>query len=560
MNNSLKNIIFTTLFFGVLITLLGVFHFRIDLTEDRRHSLHRSSKELMQKLEEPLYVDFYLNGKLNPGFTRLKSGSVELLEELSAKSRYKIHINYINPDNAGSSAARVEQQKLLEERGLTPTLVYEKDKEGNVIQRTLFPWIEIRYKEKSSALNLLKNLPALTGEENLNISIENLEYEITDAIHRLSNTKVEKIAFLEGQGELSEAETFDISRTLSRYFQIDRGVIGHDARILGNYRVVIVAQPTEPFSEEVKFTLDQYLMHGGSILWLMDPVQISEEMLSSRGETPAVALDLNLDDLFFRYGVRMPAALIQDVQSLMLPLNVAGAEEQAEFMSFPFVYSPLLLTSENHPVTKNITPVLSRFASPVELTGASENLNPSILLASSSRSGILQTPAVVSLSELPDLNDSELFGLSYIPTAVLLEGQFSSVFTHRMVPPGIENYRERRDQSVPARQIFIADGDIIRNELSRNGDSIEAMPLGLDRYSGMVYGNSEFIVNSVLYLGGKHERIELRSRTLPLRLLRKDISKQERIKLQIINIALPAVLLLIAGMIYQWLRKRKYSR
>ena len=239
----------------------------------------------------------------------------------------------------------------------------------------------------------MKNIPGLSGEENLYISIENLEFEMTDALRRLVNTNVEKIAFLEGHGELNEQETVDISLSLSRYYQIDRGTIGVDPTVLNDYKAIIIAKPTQPFSEKDKFVIDQYIMRGGRVLWLVDGVRISGESLSNGGFTPAVELDLNLSDILFRYGVRISPVLVEDVQSALIPVNVAAKGNKPEFQPTPWVYAPLLLTSGEHAITRNLAPVKANFASAIEMVGDDKKLVRNFILASSDNTHILQTPA-----------------------------------------------------------------------------------------------------------------------------------------------------------------------
>ena len=545
---------------AALTVVSSLFFYRIDLTTDKRYSISPQTKTLMHSVQEPVTVVVYLTGDLNPGFLRLKRATVELLDELNIYSKKQFAISYNNPSEAATSGERDQKYLELEQRGMTATSVYEKDKEGKNIQKIIYPWLEISYRGKTIPVNLLKNIPGLSGEENLNISIENLEFELTDALRRLINTKVEKIAFLEGHGELSEEETLDISQSLSRYYQIDRGTIGTDPAVLNDYKAVIIAKPTLPFSEKDKFVIDQYIMRGGRVLWLVDGVRVSPESLSTGGFTPAVELDLNLSDILFRYGVRISPVLVEDVQSVLIPVNVAAKGEKPQFQPTPWVYAPLLLTSGDHPVTRNLAPVKANFASAIEMVGDDKKLERNFLLASSDNTHILQTPAEISLAAMPDLTDKNYFNRSYVPVGVVLEGEFQSDFTNRMPPKEIVNPSAIQTKSVPGRQIMIADGDIIRNETVGTGDNKKVIPLGFDRYMNQQFGNKDLITNAVLYLTDKNGWMELRSRTVALRLLNKKITATEKTKWQIINVVIPPVVLLLAGLLYQWIRRRRYAR
>ncbi len=556
---SKTNISILAVIFGLII-LSSFFFFRIDLTSDKRYSISKQTKAMMKTVDEPLDITVYLTGDLNSGFLHLKKSTVEMLNELNVYSKKNINIRYENPSEATSNEKREENYLKMEMRGMTATSVYEKDKEGKSIQKIIYPWIEITYKNKTVPVSLLKNLRGLSGEENLNISIENLEFELTDAIRQLTASQISKIAFLEGHGEFTETETFDISKSLSKYFQIDRGVIGFDASILKDYKAVIIAKPMLAFAEKDKFVIDQYIMNGGRVLWLVDGVQVSQEGFATIGQSPAIGLDLNLNDILFRYGVRINSTVLQDVQSSLVPMNVAPKGEKAHFELMPWVFSPLLLTSNEHVITRNIAPVKAPFASSVEMVGELKDVKRNFLIATSNNTHALQTPTEISLAEMPDLKNTQYFNLSYVPVGVVLEGKFPSVFANRMAPQEILNSTAIKNISEPTRQIIIACGDVIKNDVERQGDSIRTLPLGFDRFMNQQFGNREFITNAVLYLADKDGWMNLRNRTVELRLLNKKVASDDRVKWQIINVVIPILLLLMIGFLYQFLRKRKYAK
>jgi len=549
------------LYFSCLIVLALIsffFFFRIDLTSDKRYSISEQTKTLMRNTDAPLKVVVYLDGDLNPGFQRLKKSTAELLDELSVYSSQNIEIEYENPSLADTPAQREKKYAELQMRGLLPTAVYERDKEGKSIQKVIFPWIEITYNGKKVQVCLLKNILGNSGEENLNISIENLEFEITDGIRRLVNRDVSKIAFLEGHGELAESETYDISKTLSKYFQIDRGIIANNATILDNYKVIIIAKPTKPFSESDKFIIDQYIMHGGRVLWLLDGVRVSKENLSIAGLSPAIELDLNLNDQLFRYGVRINPVLLQDVQCTSIPVNIAPANATPQFEPSPWYFAPLLLTSPEHPVTRNITQVRSEFCSGIDIVGDNKQVKSQLLLATSDNTHILAAPTTIDLSQKIKPNDKTYFNVEYVPVAVAMEGNFESDFANRMIPKGLTNTVPIRKLSLNTRQIVVADGGIIRNETILKDST--SVPLGFDRYMNQQFGNKDFILNAVLYLADNDGWMQLRSRTLKLRLLNKKITNDDKLTWQLVNVLLPLGFLLFFGIGYQIIRKRKYTR
>lgn len=543
----------------VALVIISYFYFfRIDLTSDKRYSIADQTKNLMAKMDAPLEVTVYLDGDLNPGFQRLKKSTAELLDELSVYSDKRITVKYENPSLADSPDQREKKYLELQTRGLNPTAVYERDKEGKSIQKIIFPWIEINYKGKKVPVCLLKNILGNSGEDNLNISIENLEFEITDGIRRLVNTEVSKIAFIEGHGELSEAETYDISKSLSRYFQIDRGVLASNAAVLNDYKAIIIAKPTKPFSESDKFIIDQYIMNGGRVLWLIDGVRIAKENLSTIGLSPAMELDLNLNDQLFRYGIRINPVLLQDVQCASVPVNIAPANATPQFEPTPLYFTPLLLASPEHPVSRNITEVRSEFCSGIDVVGQNKQVSYNLLLASSENTHIIGTPTTIDMSQKLKANDKTYFNVSYVPVAVAMEGNFDSDFANRMVPKGLTNTLPILKQSMKTRQIVVADGDIIRNEVSIKDST--SIPLGFDRYTNQQFGNKDFIQNAVLYLADNDGWIQLRNRTLKLRLLNKQISSDEKTVWQLVNVLSPIILLALLGIGYQIVRKRKYTK
>ncbi len=553
------NIVFFCFVVGII--LLSVFvRLRVDLTSDKRFSLSEQSKILLHKTEQPVEVTIYLDGELNPGFLRLKNATEDILNEMSAYSNSKIEVVFVNPSKAKNTQEREKKYAELASLGLQPTAIYERDGEGNPIRKIVFPWLQIRYNSKTETISLLKNIRGNSGEANLNISIENLEYELTNGLRKLMNTEVRKIAFIEGHGELNEAETYDISKTLSNYFQVDRGVLGADATILNEYKVIIVAKPTQPFSESDKYIIDQYLMNGGRVLWLIDAVRIAKENLSTSGLSPVLALDLNLDDLFFKYGIRINPVLLQDVQCATIPMNVAKGDEEPHFESMPWFYAPLLMVSNQHAITKNISEVKADFSSTIDLVNKNPQVKITQLLVSSDNSHIVATPTTIDLSIQPNSNDRNYFNTGYLNVSVLSEGLFNSNFENRIMPKEIKNSFPFMVRSIPTRQIFVSDGDIIRNETSGIGSDSTTLSLGFDRFMNQQFGNKDFIKNAVLYLSGEENWLNLRTKTVKLRLLNKTSANENKLGIQILMIVLPIFLLMLFGLFYQWRRKRKFTK
>lgn len=520
----------------VILALLSVV--RWDLTDDKRYSLNDATIQLVESLDEPVEVTVYLHGDLNAGFKRLRSATTEFAEELSSY---------------GDITVRDGEAQELEGKDLMPTVVHERTKDGKTAQTTVWPYAAVTYKGRTAYVSLLHNARGLSGEENLNQSIENLEYGFAEAIHSLKQTEPIRIAFLEGHNELNEREVYDLSRSLSRYFQVDRGVLGSDSRILDPYKVVIIADPQRPFTEKEKFILDQYLMRGGRILWALNGVRFSQDALTKDGFTPVIPLELNLSDMLFRYGIRVNPSLIQDVQCLPVPVNVSTDPQTPNYQPVPWYYGPLLLTSQLSPITRNVGQVSSSFASHVDAVGGEDGIVKSILLATSTASRMIATPAEVDLADFdPDLTT---FKYSYIPVAVSMEGVFSSIFAHRMPPEGLDSIDTQVTKSIPTKQVVIACGNILRNDWQQG----EPLPVGYDRYSGMQFGNRDFLTNAVLFLADDEGLIGLRQKEIALRLINTERAYQYKGLIQAVSITAPIIILTIIGCAVILYRRKRYG-
>ena len=526
----------------VLINIL-VHHFvvRWDMTNDRRYSIAPTTQALMQTLDAPLQVTILLDGELNAGFLRLQRATIEMVEELEAIGNRQWAIGY-----------RVSAENIPQ--GLPPTVIHERTHKGQTAQTTIYPYALVSYKGKTTVIELLRNNRGLSGEENLNHSIENLEFAFVEAIHSLTRESVEKIAFLEGHGELSEAEVYDLSQALSRYYQIDRGTLGDETGILDDYRAVIIADPQLPFSEKDKYILDQYLMQGGRILWVVNGVRFSSDFLSSQGKTPIIPLDLQLNDMLFRYGIRVNPALVQDRQCLPMPVDVSSDPQNPNWQPMPWTYAPLLLTSQASPITRNVMQVSATMASCIDFVGGEDGIRKETLLATSTNSKLTGTPAEVDLSMFEG-SESD-FQHAFIPVAASLEGVFPSLYAHLLPPEELTIHAPLRKQSEPTKQIVVAAGSTIRNEWQQG----QPLPLGYDRYTQTQFGNRDFMVNAVLYLTDDTGWMSLRQKQITLRLLNDQRARDQRVLAQVISIIVPLTLLAIIGIVVIIVRKKRYVK
>lgn len=545
-----------------LVALLPLLPFvRIDLTSEKRFSIAEQSKTLMRNQEKPIAITFYSGGNIDANFARLNNAVAELIDELNAFARTRIRYRFVNPSEADSDTERQKQYYALEQRGLRGMSVASRDADGRITQNIVFPWAEVACAGDTMAVCLLQPDGRRSGEEGINRAIENLEFEFTDAIRILGKQEVEKIAFIEGHGELTEEEVYAASEAFSRYFQIDRGVIGRNAAILSDYKAIIVAKPTQPFAEKDKYIIDQYIMNGGRVLWLIDGVQMQQDALTKGESTTFIPLDVNLQDQLFRYGVRIGNDVVQDMQCAYRPINVATPTEQPQFEPVPWFYEPLLLTSPNSPITRNLLQVKADFASTLDFTNNADNsVRKEILLITSNATHVSQTPCIISLRQLmTDAQNENYWFTRYQPVAALLEGEFTSIFPSRSrpVPPEIENPLPHRDQSVPTRMLVVADGDIIRNELEQTTQGWRVLPLGYDRTTRQTFGNRDFLLNALLYLTEEEDWMSLRNRQFKLRLLNNAAVSANRRFWQTTNMLVPIVALLAAAGINFAVRRKR---
>ena len=532
---------------GVMLCALLLSHVwvvRWDMTDDRPYSLSEASKHLLRQTDAPVEVTMLLGGDLNAGFRRLQRAANETLEEMSVYA----------PITVNGDGLSVSGDSL----GLNPIVIHEREQNGKTAQTTVYPYAIMKYKNRRAVVTLLKNTRGLSGEENLNASIEQLEFAFMEALQMLMQDETPRVAILEGHGEPDEAHTYDLMSVLYKYFQVDRGAIYAqdttiNVHVLDGYKAVLIINPQTAFSDEERFILDQYIMRGGTVLWAINGVQFSNLVLQQEGFTPIIPLDLGLTDLLYRYGVRVNPALVQDIQCLPIPVNVSSDPQQPNLQPMPWTYAPLLLTSEGSPVTRSLGQVMSTFVSPIDAVGGEDGIDKRILLATSTASRITATPGEVDLNDLnPDMNT---FVYQYVPVAVSLEGAFPSAFAHRMVPEHVETDEPIRKSGVRTRQIVIGAGSIPLNETQRN----QVLPMGYDRYTGMQFSNRDFIANAVLWLTDSEGLISLREKSVALRLLNDRRAHQQRLNVQLISTISPVAILALIGGIVWIVRKKKYA-
>ncbi|MDR2813538.1 MAG: gliding motility-associated ABC transporter substrate-binding protein GldG [Prevotellaceae bacterium] len=540
---------------AALFLLANVFHLRLDLTADKRYTLSEATKDALGRQSSVIYIKVYLEGEMPVGMRPLQRAVKDMLDDMQAYSGERLQYEFVKP--AAGRQKEAFYRDLLR-KGLLPYTVQEENTEGGVTQIDLFPGAIVSLNGRQRGVNFLQVNRNISTEENINNAIQNLEYIFISAVEELGRKELEKIAFIDGHGELSAAQVADMAQELSAYYKVSRITLSGDVNALNGYALAVVAKPSKSWSEADKLVVDQYIMRGGKVAWFIDPVMVHEDSLANGHMTFGIINDHNLNDMLFRYGVRINANVVQDLQCALIPVNVAPAGMPAKFSPLPWTYYPLLFPSPDNPISRNLNVVKTEFPGTVDtLPGA--GVGKQTLLSTSPRSFVKGAPFYVGLEQVMDNIDTRLYSKGALPVAVLLQGEFSSIFQRRI----LSSYNNGRPfsfaaKSVRTAQVVVADGDVIRNDVTANGS---ALPLGYDRYTRQaLYGNKEFVKNVVAYLLDDSGLISLRGKVVAMRLLDRARVVRERSAWIIANTVAPLVLLTLGGVAFVLRRKRKYGK
>jgi len=546
MNKKLKNIILLLAGLLMLNFASQSIYKRIDLTKDKRYTLSSVTKSIIEKIDKQIIVRVYLEGDFPPEFKRLQIETRQFLEELHAENT-NIRIQFINPD---------DQRERLIKAGMIPSqLTVEED--GKLSNAIIFPWAEIDFNKKTSIVSLLPNGAVQSQEQQLESTIENLEFSFSNAVNILQQKKTKKIAILSGNGELQDIQLYSILSEVSKKHRLAKFTLDSveknavkSLKDLQNFDLAIIAKPTESFTEKEKLVLDQFIIKGGKTLWMVENVQADTDSLFSTGKMLAYPRDLNLTDFFFSYGVRINSTLIQDLYAAKIPLATGNIGDQTQFQNLNWFYHPLVNGNPNHPITKNTAPVRLRFANHIDTL--QNNIKKTPLLVSSLLTKKTGTPTIIELQNIAEEPKEKEYISGYQLFSVLLEGEFSSMYKNRVKPFDLNNFSAK---SNPNKMVIISDGDLARNQIQKG----QPYDLSLDKWTGEQFGNKEFLLNAVDYLLDDSGLIKLRNKTLQINLLDKQKAYKERTYWQIINIVLPLLILFAFGIGFQYWRKKKYS-
>lgn len=549
-------------FFVILLLLVALNGFgsfvykRFDLTSDKRYTLSKITLDVLDNVDEEVVVDVFLEGQFPQEFRRLQAETRQLLEEYQAYNS-NIKFQFINPlDKEGGDE---ETLKMLFDFGLKPINITVTDK-GKQSQEVVFPWAIASSGNKAAKVQLLKNLMGANTEEKVISSVQHLEYVVTEAIHKISNEKTKKIAVLKGNGELEDIYIADFLKSLRDSYHIAPFTLDSVANNpvgtlegLNQFDLAIIAKPTQTFTEEQIQVLDQFVMNGGKTLWMLDQVQADFDSLQATGAMPVFAKDQSLGELLFKYGIRINPVLVKDEVATPIKLAVGKQGSETQYQEFLWKFAPFVYPESNHPIVKNIEGVRFDFASPIDTL--KNELKKTVLLQSSRYSTLFGTPAELNLSILNEqVSEADYNGKGSYTLAVLLEGDFKSVYQNRVLPFKLP---EAKMNSSSNKMIVISDGDLLRNQLDQN---LQPLELGYDKWTNKLYGNKEFLTNAVQYLLDDTGLITLRTKEVSLPVLDKQKVYADYRLIQIISVGIPILLIVLFGLFFTYMRKLKFAK
>lgn len=555
--SNLKSLLITI---AVLLIVNGIgtqFFHRFDLTKDKRYTLSETSLTIIQQVKEPLSIKIYMQGELPAEFKRLQQETQQLLEEFQAYNK-NIVFEFVNPlENEDSSMDNIKE---LYRKGLTPVNITVDDK-GKQSQAMVFPWAIAVYNNKEVNIPLLKNKMGASTTEKVIGSVQHLEYSIADALQKITTIKQKKIAVIKGNGELQDILMAKFLLQIRESYHIGPFTLDSVAKspiqsleALEKYDLAVIAKPTETFSDAEKQVLDQYIINGGKTLWLVDQVAVEMDSLyNAAGATLAYPRDLNLNDMFFKYGFRINPDIVKDEQGSPIKLATGEQGSATQYQDFNWKFAPLVYPESTHPIVKNLGGIKFDFANPIDTL--KNGIKKTVLLKSSQYSKKIGTPVEVNLEIVAEeTSPNHYIKTGNIPLGILLEGQFHSVFENRVLPFDQPTFKKEGKGS---KMIVISDGDLIKNQLDKNFQPVE---LGFDQRSGNLYDNKDFMLNCVNYLLDDTGLINIRSKDLDLPLLDKEKVYEKYTQTQIITIGLPILILALFGLLFTFIRKRKYSK
>ncbi len=547
---------------GILIALnvLSSSYFtRVDLTADRRYTLTDSTKALLRNLKDVVFVKVYLKGDFPAGFQRLATSTKEMLDEFKVYGGEKIQYEFNDVITGKSEKELRDVVKEMSQKGLAPTNVQNRGGD-EYSQQIVIPGALVTFGSREAPVNLLENTPGTGAQTALNNSIAHLEYNLTRSIRQLTQITKPRIGIIRGHGEMEDERLVDFLSSMADFYDPQFITLSDVVSIPDNIRTILIIRPQQTFSDKDKFKIDQYVMNGGTVLWLVDALNAGMDSVVAKRSFIALDYPLNLDDQLFRYGARINPDLLLDLQCNPVPLLTSMEGQQPKFTLFPCFYFPVLTPVGSHPIVRNIDAVATQFAGTID-TVALSSVKKIPLLVSSKNSRIVFTPWMVDFRDLRKRPNENEYRAKQQMGAVLLEGVFPSLFQNRLTPEMQAVLQDSlkqpfKAQSAPTKMIVISDGDMVANEFNAQG---QPLALGFYRYTGEYFGNKTFLMNCVDYLAGFPELINTRSKTIMLRLLDEAKVKAGRTAWVWINLAAPIGALLLFGLVFNVIRYQKFA-
>ena len=544
---------------------------RFDLTSEKRYTLSDSTKDMLKGIDEEVMFRIYLDGDDLPAeYRRFRSDIKNMLDQFRAYNR-NIEYEFLDPNTFKTDEEKMQFYQTLVKKGLTPIPVTSEN-DGVQKQQVVYPAMEVSYKGRETAIQLQSaGISGKSTDEIINSSVENLEYNFVTALHRLSRPVKARVGFLLGHGELANIDIYDIQMSLVEDYSVenvllDRNISAltgrvqnmNDSSILINnkFDVLVVPKPLKTFTDQDLYVIDQFVMYGGKILWLVDALDADMDSLQDKPQTFATRLPTNLEEMFFNYGVRVNPDLVMDYRCRGIPMM--GADNRMQLV--PWYYFPTLVPNSKHPIVRNLDVLKTDFVSSIDLIN--NDIDKTVLLTTSDHVHIKNAPVNIQLSDAMIQVDEQLFNRSNLPVAVLLEGRFQSLFRNRLATSFAElteiGFKSQCEK--PTQMIVVSDGDIIRNGTNVSDQGRYPYPLGYDRYTNVEFANKTFVLNAINYLAGDEAMIDARPRSIAIRRLDVAKVKNQRKYYQFANVAYPVIIVLVFASLVLVVRRFKYKK
>jgi ABC-2 type transport system permease protein len=565
-----QNIIQLALLLALVILINLISHFvfhRFDLTQEKRYTLAPTTKTFLKDLDDVIFIKIYLEGdNLPAGFRRLQKASVELMDEFRIHAGTNVEYEFQNPSESPDPQTRNEVYDQLVADGMMYFNVTVNQDDGTTANVPIFASAMVSYRAHGQQFDRVVNFfqgstSNRIDDQTINRAIENLEYEFISAMRIISREFVPRVAMITGHDELTELESFSFFEALSSFYRVDYVEINSQLDALAEYSAIIIADPKSRFNDQDLYIIDQFIMRGGRVLWLVDAVKVDMNVLADTNQVMSEGNGVRLGEILFSYGVKINPTIIQDLQCMELPINIAPPDKAPQWENIPFFYFPLISANQNNPITRNLNLIKTEFISPLDTVGEHPEIRKEILLTSSNYSRIRRQPVRVSFDDISTKPDLSKFPMRNLPVAVLVEGKFESYFKNRLSVQWKNNEVMEifEESQKPSKMIIMGDGDVAKNFVSYRTGSPQTLPVGYDRFSGIQFANKDFLLNCMNYLLDDEGVMGVRSRQVQLRLMNYDEITTKKVKWKLINLITPSILIIVFGIAYSIIRKKKYA-